>query len=89
MECPICKENKFIKPAGEIKPKKKDTFRVLALDQSTRITGWSIFDNKELVSYGIFETDFDDEIKRDNAIKNWLISMCNNWKPDFVGIEGI
>ena len=34
--------------------RKKGTFRVLALDQATKITGYSIFDNKKLIYYGIF-----------------------------------
>lgn len=88
-ECPICKKNSFKSVTTEIIPKKKGTIRILALDQSTRLSGWSIFDGGALTTYGVFETSFSDEIKRDNAIKNWLISMCQNWKPDYVGIEGI
>jgi len=30
-----------------------------------------------------------EEIARDNAVKIWLISMIENWKPDYIGIEGI
>lgn len=31
--------------------------KLLALDQSTRITGWAVFDNGKLVEYGKFEYD--------------------------------
>lgn len=88
-DCPICKNNVFKEQDMKIIPKKKGVKRILALDQSTRITGWSIYDSGELVKYGTFITDLDDEIQRDRAIKNWLINMINNWKPEYVGLEGI
>lgn len=88
-DCPICKNNVFKEQDMKIIPKKKGAKRILALDQSTRITGWSIYDSGELVKYGTFITDLDDEIQRDRAIKNWLINMVNNWKPEYVGLEGI
>jgi Holliday junction resolvasome RuvABC endonuclease subunit len=70
-------------------PKPKGATRILALDQATKVTGYSIFDNGELVKYGTFQTTSDDEIARCVSIKNWLVSMINNWKPDHIGIEGI
>ena len=88
-DCPICKNNVFKEQDMKIIPKKKGAKRILALDQSTRITGWSIYDSGELIKYGTFITDLDDEIQRDRAIKNWLINMINNWKPEYVGLEGI
>ena len=88
-ECPVCKNNRYKNIENEIAPKKKNTQRVLALDQATKITGFSIFDDKKLIQYGVFETNLEDEIARDSAIKTWLLSMLDNWKPDFVGIEGI
>ena len=88
-DCPICKNNVFKEQDMKIIPKKKGAKRILALDQSTRITGWSIYDSGELIKYGTFITDLDDEIQRDRAIKNWLINMVNNWKPEYIGLEGI
>ena len=88
-DCPICKNNVFKEQDMKIIPKKKGAKRILALDQSTRITGWSIYDSGELIKYGTFITDLDDEIQRDRAIKNWLINMINNWKPEYIGLEGI
>ena len=89
-ECPVCKQNahKTNKPLV-VEPKKKGQKRILALDQATHITGWSIYDGQELIRYGTFSTNQKDEIARINTIKNWLISMIENWKPDFVAIEGI
>lgn len=88
-ECPICKQNAFKKSVDSIKPKPKGKKRVLALDQATHTTGWSIFDGNILVQYGTFNTEIKDETARINAVKNWMLSMINNWKPDCVAIEGI
>ena len=89
-ECPVCKQNahKTNKPLV-VEPKKKGQKRVLALDQATHVTGWSIYDGQQLIRYGTFSTNQKDEIARISTVKNWLISMIENWKPDFVAIEGI
>lgn len=89
-ECPVCKNNKHkTSNALVVEAKKKGQKRILALDQATHITGWSIYDGQTLIRYGTFETNQKDEIARISTIKNWLISMLENWKPDFVAIEGI
>lgn len=88
-ECPICKQNQLARSDGEILPKPANTYRLLTLDQASHTTGYAIFDNGALIKYGRFHTDLDDEIARDSLIKSWFVSMLTNWKPDFVGIEGI
>lgn len=88
-ECPICKNNKFKKLVESVKPKTRGEKRILALDQATHTTGWSIFDGNKLVRYGTFNTEIKDETARINAIKNWMLSMISNWDPDCVAIEGI
>lgn len=88
-ECPICKQNNFKENKPIIIPKKKNCNRVLALDQSSHITGWSIFDGADLIKYGIFTTSAQDETARCHEVKIWLVSMIENWKPDIVAIEGI
>lgn len=88
-ECPICKRTYSKLNEQKIIPKLKEKTRVLALDQATYKTGWSVYDEKQLIKFGVFETTLKDEIERDNAIKNWLISMIDNWKPDIIGVEGI
>jgi Holliday junction resolvasome RuvABC endonuclease subunit len=88
-ECPICKRNIYKDQDEKIVPKKKGTKRTLALDQATKISGYSIYDSGELIKYGTFKTSLDSEIARDNVIKNWLINMIENWKPDLVALEGI
>ena len=88
-ECPICKVNKYYNFSEEIRPKPKNVQRVIGLDQATHITGYSIFDNEELIYAGTFEATAEDEIARDVQIQNWLIQLIHNWKPDVVGLEGI
>ena len=88
-ECPICKQNQYKNQDKKTIPKKKNSFRILALDQATYVTGFSIFDDGKLIKYGVFETRLEDEISRDHKIKEWLISMIENWQPDYIGIEGV
>lgn len=88
-ECPRCKDNYLKDQTSKLRPKAKGIKRILALDQSTHVTGWSIYDNNKLVQYGTFVTNLKDEIARCSAIKTWLLSMINNWDLDCIGIEGI
>lgn len=88
-ECPICKKNKYNNFEEEIIPKKKEIQRTLGLDQATHITGYSIFDGKELIYAGTFEATKDNEIERDLEIRDWLHQIIQNWKPDIVGLEDI
>lgn len=88
-ECPVCKQNKYNINQEIIKPKSKNVIRTLALDQASHITGYSIFDDKNLVAYGTFEAFKSSEGQRLHEIKNWVLSMIENWKPDVIGIEGI
>ena len=88
-ECPECKKNILKNVNDKIYPKKINVKRILALDQASHKTGWSIFDNGQLVSYGVFEATGADDIDRFLAIKQWFMSMLMNWKPDKVGMEGI
>lgn len=88
-ECPLCKKNKYYNFDECLPTKKKDVQRVLGLDQATHITGYSIFDGKDLVSAGTFEADADDEIERDVQIKDWLVQFILKEKIDIVGMEDI
>lgn len=88
-ECPICKQNQYYNFSNEIISKKKSIQRTIGLDQATHITGYSIFDDGELIYAGIFEAEAEDEISRDIEIKNWVIQLIQNWKPDVIAMEGI
>ena len=75
---------------NKIPIKKIDTYRILALDAATKVTGYAIYDNDILVSYGIYKADENLEATdRINEIKHWLESALDSWAPDFVGIENI
>lgn len=67
-----------------------DTYRILALDAATKITGYSIYDNDSLVHYGTYKVNETlDATTRINQIKYWLEAALTEWQPDFVGIENI
>lgn len=89
IECPTCKA--LMKPLTEkvVKSKPKGVFRTLALDQASHTTGYAIFDDKQLVTSGVFNAKGKDEIERIIAVRQWLVSILQNWQPDLVGIEGI
>lgn len=88
-ECPTCKQNEHKSEVLKVEPKPKNEKRVLALDQATHTTGWSIYDGTKLVRYGTFTTNLKDETARCCTIKSWMLSMIDNWKPDYVALEGI
>lgn len=89
LECPICKKNQYYNIPKEVVAKPKGVQRVLALDQATKITGYSIFDGERLIRYGVFETDNSDTMIRYKMLRDWLICMINIWNPDIIAIEGI
>lgn len=74
---------------NKVPEKDSDTVRVLALDAATNITGYSIFDNRDLISYGTFKTKGDNSEIRIHEVKEWLRAVIVEWEPDFVGIENI
>ncbi len=69
--------------------KKKTDYRVLALDQATRTSGYAVYNNKDLIDYGIFEAQGETDTERALQIKQWLVSLIDQYQIDFVGIEGI
>ena len=88
LTCPVCARQANLSSLN-IEPKKKGTHRILALDQASYVSGWSIFDDGQLIKYGTFETHKEDFIERCDEIKNWLIQMINLWRPDYIGLEDI
>jgi len=90
IECPTCSTNVYniIKETTHVQ-KKANTFRILALDDSTTITGWAVFDNQELVGYGKIEMTQKTPTERIAAMKQWMLSLVAKWKPDMVAIEDI
>lgn len=90
--CPTCKEfNGSTDMEIAIKPFDKpiNTFRILSLDQSSRVSGFAIFDNDKLVKYGSIEIKGENAPVRFSKVREWVRSMVVNWKPDFVMIEDV
>lgn len=85
--CPICQQNKYKNPEPLIK--REEGFCVIGLDQATHTSGWSVFINNELKTYGTFKTKLEETNERINEVKHWLINMVHNWRPDLVGLEDI
>jgi len=89
-KCPVCKSNPAIKMEDKSAvPKNKGAYRILALDQSSRKTGYSIYDNKKLISYGVYETKANSPLERIVDLSDWVISMIRSWQPDEVGLEEV
>lgn len=89
-ECPVCAQNHFKKMDSAPVPRKtKTACRILALDQASHITGYSLFDDQVLIKYGTYEAHEQNEFDRLHEVNMWLISQIKNFSPDIVGIEGI
>lgn len=85
--CPICKKNP-LNNCDEINTQKRG-YRILAIDQATITSGWSLYENNSLYKYGKWTTDGSDHIERVSKTKYWLASMISKWKPDMIVLEDI
>ena len=86
--CPVC-DNPKLELSTKVIPKKKDTIRILALDQATHETGWSIFDGQTVIKFGSISLGNGELDERINKLKIWLANMVALWKPDKVIMEDI
>ena len=86
--CPSCMRER-LKPDDSKYKKKKSDYRILALDQATRTSGYAVFNNKNLIDYGSFTVDEGTDIERSVKVKQWMISLIDRYEVDFVGLEGI
>lgn len=89
--CEVCFANAKVGVIKEEVTKKKDgVYRTLALDASTNVTGYSVYDEDVLISHGLFKTKAEkNTTARINEFKHWLLNMCKTWKVDFIGVENI
>lgn len=88
--CPECEKSDRKIVRNQLVPPTPGCHRVLALDAATGTTGWAIFDDKKLTSYGTFTTDITlSTTERINCVKKWLAQNLQVWKPNAVGIENI
>ena len=90
-ECPICKKNPYHKVENIKVPKKEvNTFRIIALDQATKVSGFSIFDDGKLIKYGVIHPREDyEQVLRISIMRQWLLSAIEDLKPDIIILEDI
>ena len=65
--------------------------KILAFDQSTKITGWSIFDEGQYVTSGVIDLHLSKE-PTEKRSENMAVGICKlieNNKPDVVIIEEV
>ena len=89
--CDVCMAGDPYKvKKNKVPVKGENTTRILALDAATGTTGYSLYDDKVLIHYGIFKTNASlSATERINQVKQWLKAALKEWEPDFVGIENI
>lgn len=86
-ECPICKSNKYYQ-MNDTAPKSKG-FRILAFDQASITSGWSVYDDEELVKFGNWTSNGENSTDRIMKTKYWFANMIQTWKPNLVVLEDI
>ena len=85
--CITCKENPYINI--KTNPIKKNGYRILAFDQASITSGWAVFDNEKLISYGKWTSEGTHSTERIGQTKYWVASMTSKWKPDLLVFEDI
>lgn len=63
--------------------------RLLALDQSSRKNGYSIFINNNLVTYGLIDLSEEDIGERLLTLKNSVINLINEYNINEIAFEDI
>lgn len=63
--------------------------KILSLDQASRITGYAIFDNKELIDFGKFELNDENAELRLVQFRQEIQNLINKYQPDIVIYEDI
>lgn len=62
---------------------------VLALDQSSKCSGWSVFEDKKLLAFGHFTFDDEDIGQRLFKIREKVKELISKFKPNHVIFEDI
>lgn len=87
--CPICAKNGLKILDTKVISQEKKGFRVLALDQATLVSGYSVIEDGRLLYYGVYKTKGTNEAKRIYDINQWMINIIHEWSPDIVALEDI
>jgi len=65
--------------------------KILGLDQSTKITGWSLWEDDKLVDYGALDSSVKENLPlvRMEEMYKLVKNLTKTHNPDFVVIEGV
>lgn len=63
--------------------------RILALDQSSRVSGYAIFEDNNLIDFGTFSVTMQDLSKRLVKIREKVLDLVNEYKIDKIYFEDI
>lgn len=65
--------------------------KILALDQSTKITGYSVWNNRKLVNYGHLESNIrqDNPVERMNIMSGLIRDLIKAENPDYICLEQV
>ena len=63
--------------------------KLLALDQASRVSGWAIFDNQDLINSGTFTLKSDDVGERLVQYRQYLADLTDKYEIDEVAFEDI
>ena len=87
--CPTCMRARLKTDETKIRHKKPSEFRVLALDQATHVSGYAVYNNYDLIDYGVFNAIGITDTARNVQVKQWMLSLIDRYDIDLVGLEGI
>lgn len=86
--CPVC-DKPELDLADRVVAKKRGSYRILALDQATKITGWALYEDERIIKYGLAKFEQGETDHRISQMEHWLTSMITIWRPDKVIMEDI
>ncbi|MDD4780340.1 MAG: crossover junction endodeoxyribonuclease RuvC [Tissierellia bacterium] len=63
----------------------------MALDQATKISGYSLFEDNKLITYGVLLADEKEKnpIERMKQMNDEIISLIDKYQPDFIVFENV
>lgn len=63
--------------------------KILSIDQASRVSGWALFENSQLIEFGKVEFNEDEFIKRASYLRQWLNDFIDDKEIDKVILEDI
>jgi Holliday junction resolvasome RuvABC endonuclease subunit len=64
--------------------------KVLSLDGATKVTGYALFEDSQLIQYGLVNlSDISDTTERMNTMKNLIIKLIDEYKVEKIIMEDI